>query len=532
MEWAEFVRGMPLSKAWIAPFRPGEAILSSRDIAMHCGLSSDVISDRDVAAIDDAISGPSACADVVLSTRGAGNRSFRIRAQKHDHDTTRAFIAVEDVTAIQALEAEVKRARERHLASKLAENVSFADSLHLALSDPLTGLPNRRAFEMAMDEACAAGHFTLCLIDMDGFKNINDRLGHTVGDKVLAAVAARLREHVRATDFVCRIAGDEFAVILPAVANAQDAADAAKRMRAAFNHRLSAGDVDIAVSMTVSVAVVDEPSTREDAFRRADVALHQAKAAAKGAVRVHTACAGGLEAYDNLAAVRKVLQAPNAPLAISERVGAGGIIRGHAVRLAPDAAADLDDQDLFECAACFGVANDLLVSVLSAARAHAKTVAPGTPLFLVLPHAALAHPSAEADIARLLRTEDGLHGEIIIETQAADPQSDVGTTLQRLCALGIARALSAWTLGVGALDDLDEGGFAAVSIEAATLTRIAARRGGAEWMRAALNALPPGTEVHVTGNIGPAEASFALSAGAYAIERPTQQVAMIKRAIA
>jgi len=86
----------------------------------------------------------------------------------------------------------------------------------MAREDPLTGLPNRRAFDLALDAAVAAGRpFSLLLVDVDSFKTINDTFGHTTGDEVLRGIASRTRVCVRATDTLARIAGDELALVAP-----------------------------------------------------------------------------------------------------------------------------------------------------------------------------------------------------------------------------------------------------------------------------------------------------------------------------
>jgi diguanylate cyclase (GGDEF)-like protein len=90
---------------------------------------------------------------------------------------------------------------------------------HQALHDPLTALPNRRAFEQALEEAVAASRRAgdrgaLCFIDLDNFKLVNDSGGHAAGDELLRRVAKLIRERLREEDLVCRIGGDEFALIL------------------------------------------------------------------------------------------------------------------------------------------------------------------------------------------------------------------------------------------------------------------------------------------------------------------------------
>ena len=90
---------------------------------------------------------------------------------------------------------------------------------HQALHDPLTALPNRRAFERVLEETVAASRraadrSALCFVDLDHFKRVNDSAGHAAGDALLRAVADLLRQRLRTEDFVCRIGGDEFALIL------------------------------------------------------------------------------------------------------------------------------------------------------------------------------------------------------------------------------------------------------------------------------------------------------------------------------
>ena len=91
----------------------------------------------------------------------------------------------------------------------------------MARVDPLTGLANRRAFDEALDRALADGApFTVLLADIDSFKQINDRFGHTTGDRVLRELAAHASAEVRGGDCLARIGGDEFALVAPAPASA------------------------------------------------------------------------------------------------------------------------------------------------------------------------------------------------------------------------------------------------------------------------------------------------------------------------
>jgi diguanylate cyclase (GGDEF)-like protein len=150
----------------------------------------------------------------------------------------------------------------------------------IARQDPLTGLANRRAFEEALTAALAADgrraddRFALLLADVDAFKQINDRFGHTTGDRVLREIAAHLSAEVRGGDCVARIGGDEFAVVAPGAgpAVAERLADAL-RVAAA---RVSPGEGE--VSITVSWAVhPDDGTDREALMRAVDRDLHALK---------------------------------------------------------------------------------------------------------------------------------------------------------------------------------------------------------------------------------------------------------------
>ena len=156
---------------------------------------------------------------------------------------------------------------------------------HLAHHDALTGLPNRLLFDerLKMSLQQAERHHeqvALLFIDLDRFKNINDTLGHPVGDGLLQSVAARLLEAVRAGDTVCRQGGDEFVVILNAVADAKEVAHV-------IEHRLiplilqphCVGDLNLQISCSVGIALYPEDGQDGDTLMRiADAAMYAAKA--------------------------------------------------------------------------------------------------------------------------------------------------------------------------------------------------------------------------------------------------------------
>ena len=155
---------------------------------------------------------------------------------------------------------------------------------HQALTDALTGLPNRALFHDRLTHAIARagrdpGRVGALLVDLDGFRLVNDGLGHGVGDAVLVAVADRLRQAVREGDTVARLGGDEFAVLLEDVRTREEADVAAERVLAVIGTPVrveGAGEVFVAASVGVAVAAPDDDAGA--LLRNADVAMYAAKA--------------------------------------------------------------------------------------------------------------------------------------------------------------------------------------------------------------------------------------------------------------
>ena len=154
---------------------------------------------------------------------------------------------------------------------------------HQALHDPLTGLPNRALFldrlGHALDRARRdAQPCAVLLLDMDRFKTVNDSLGHGVGDRLLVAVAARLRTCLRDADTLARLGGDEFAILLEGIADLGEASRSAERLHAALQAPLWVEGREIYAPMSIGIALrsgLDDISA--DLLRFADVALYRAK---------------------------------------------------------------------------------------------------------------------------------------------------------------------------------------------------------------------------------------------------------------
>jgi diguanylate cyclase (GGDEF)-like protein len=163
---------------------------------------------------------------------------------------------------------------------------------HLAHHDPLTDLPNRWLFNDRLDQALRRGQregemVALHYFDLDDFKAVNDGFGHLTGDRVLAAVAQRLKTCVRHSDTLARIGGDEFAVVQSGVSGRAGATLLAERMLAALDTPLVIDGQRLRIRASIGIGLYPEHgSSPEQLHQAADQALYRVKAAGAGNVRV------------------------------------------------------------------------------------------------------------------------------------------------------------------------------------------------------------------------------------------------------
>ncbi len=176
----------------------------------------------------------------------------------------------------------------------------------IAMYDPVTSLPNRLHFRREAERVLQArgdGRVALLFIDLDGFKNVNDNLGHAHGDEVLAMVAARLREGVRAAPtghaepLLARLAGDEFTVLLPSLPSAADAERVAQATLTALVEPLVHQGREIRIGASVGVAVCPlHGAELNGLIKAADIAMYHAKFSGRSQVCVyHPALADAFE---------------------------------------------------------------------------------------------------------------------------------------------------------------------------------------------------------------------------------------------
>lgn len=161
----------------------------------------------------------------------------------------------------------------------------------LAYQDPLTSLPNRRQFDEALKAAIAAppragAAHGLFLLDLNGFKQINDTYGHGAGDEVLLTVAQRLLRVKREEDLIARLGGDEFAILAYHLPGPEAATSVALRVIEALGAPILGGDTSFHVGVGIGIALLPgDALTPQEALRKADVALYRAKAERRSALR-------------------------------------------------------------------------------------------------------------------------------------------------------------------------------------------------------------------------------------------------------
>jgi diguanylate cyclase (GGDEF)-like protein len=165
-----------------------------------------------------------------------------------------------------------------------------SEARKLARHDPLTGLPNRRFFEEQLEQCLSTASDThpvaVLMLDLDGFKAVNDIHGHAVGDKALSEFARRVSVIVRANAFLARVGGDEFTIIMPKIDSLDDPANLARRIAAAVAEPFVVENGTAEFGVGIGIAIAPNDGVHADQLvTRADRALYRAKAAGRSSVR-------------------------------------------------------------------------------------------------------------------------------------------------------------------------------------------------------------------------------------------------------
>ena len=226
--------------------------------------------------------------DVELPGRGGGTVPVAYTASPifDNGKAVGAVIALRDITERKAYEDEMTR--------------------H-AFYDSLTGLANRRLLVERLERALLRSQrdgkiHALIFVDVDRFKSINDSLGHGIGDDLLVAIGARMREAVRGYDLLARFGGDEFVLLMEDVTGVDQVVAAARRLCAAVERPLVLSDgYEVFVSLSIGIALTEPGRTADDMLRNADVAMYEAKVKGRGGTyEVFDTAAMGIRSAERL----------------------------------------------------------------------------------------------------------------------------------------------------------------------------------------------------------------------------------------
>ena len=218
------------------------------------------------------------------------------RAQRILKEQERHIEAARDTLEIQveARTEELKRTNTQ-LKAEISERRQAESKLnYLAYHDPLTGLANRRCFierlEYSLQESGQEGQrLAVLFIDLDQFKQVNDSLGHGVGDELLVSVGARLSEHVGLIDMLARLGGDEFICLMEAVRSEDEVEMLAREIIAAFDTPFRLGDLELFLSASIGISLFPgDGASVLDLMRNADTAMYRAKAMGRGQYHFYT----------------------------------------------------------------------------------------------------------------------------------------------------------------------------------------------------------------------------------------------------
>ena len=159
-----------------------------------------------------------------------------------------------------------------------------------ALHDPLTGLPNRDLLDEGLRRALARSgrggtKVAVMFLDLDGFKDVNDRMGHAVGDELLRALAQRLESSARGGDIVARLGGDEFVIVVEDVRNDEQAEASVARFLGEVRRPVVLGGAKVTLDASVGLVVAGAADTPDEILRRADSAMYEAKRSGRGGWR-------------------------------------------------------------------------------------------------------------------------------------------------------------------------------------------------------------------------------------------------------
>lgn len=362
---------------------------------------------------------------------------------------------------------------------------------HMAHHDALTGLPNRRSFLQQRAEGSVPGAFAaMALIDLDHFKNINDSLGHPVGDRVLRLVAHRLQRVCRAGDALARLGGDEFALLLRDLPVEDAEQEVLRRLQRVLDvlrepEWIDGFHIDVRASVGATV-FSEQPEDQDELLRQADTALYAAKSSGRDTVQLYEpamseAARARLALVSDLAAAvgTRQFELVYMPLRTAEDLR----VRGYEalLRWRHPLHGPIPPMDFIPVAEESGLIVPIGLWVLEQACRDALAWAPDTRLAVNVSPIQLASPSLVDSVMDVLQRvglpPHRLELEITESVLARDPAA-ARAMLQRLRAAGVRIAIDDFGVGYSSMAQLRELPFDSLKLDqsfAAALLQESAR---------------------------------------------------------
>ena len=464
--------------------RPGQATIRSLDdngAVQSLAIDTSKGCDLEMTAIAEQrpLIAPRASKDdqLVRLLSAQGLKDALVVPLRRDSEVVGAFLVGDRLGHVSTFDAEDLKLFETIAAhaSAVLENGHLIDRLrseaaskeHQSLHDSLTGLPNRVLFHREVSAAiqCRVPTAAVMLMDLDRFKEVNDTLGHHVGDSLLIEIARRLQDVLASHGMVARLGGDEFAILLPTVGDTADAETIARLILTTLARPLRVGDLELEVGASIGIAMY--PSHADDSsslLQKADVAMYVAKSSHSG----HSVYAADRDQSNArrlvlAAELRAAIEAgdltvsyqPKADLRTGRICGVEALVRWSHPRFG-----NVPPDEFIPVAEHTGLMGPLTDFVLNSALRQCRSWADAgfdISVAVNLSARSLADTDLANDVADALRASgvkpDRLVLEITESTIMADPVRTT-ETLHRLAGMGVSLSIDDFGTGYSSLSYL------------------------------------------------------------------------------
>lgn len=324
--------------------------------------------------------------------------------------------------------------------------------------DALTGLPNRILFAQRLDEAMARGDFVLIFVDIDDFKEVNDRFGHAAGDELLCAVGERLKRCVSSGDTLARIGGDEFAILIHGEVEQLEVV--AERLRIALRDPFPVHGSSLRVRASMGLVRPETdgvPQTSDDLLRQADISMYAGKRLGKDTAVVYQPSSGVMVDFPTLLRSSAGRPPPGFRLVYQPvvRLPEGGPMAVEALaRWTAPNGIDISPETFVAVAEAAGLGSDLDALVLDLACREVSATGLDLDIHVNIGAARLGNPGFEQQVRAVLTRHRIPRNRLVLEITETEPIVDLdraAAQIIRLSELGVKVGLDDFGAGFNSL---------------------------------------------------------------------------------